>query len=165
MVKTLVQYFIQQDHLDLPGIGALKWVKQDAFWQNNELIAPVETIVLDAIEAKPAKQFYNFLADELAISTEQAGLKYDQFLQDFINGSSGQLVLGNLGTIHKQADSYEWTSNYDASLFYKNITVSRETVHDNDPYLETDNTNNDKWWIWALLFLIIAIGLIYNKLF
>jgi hypothetical protein len=164
MVNTLVQYFIQHDHLDLPGIGTLKWVKQDAFWQDNQLIAPIESIVLDPIDNKPSKQFYIYLGDELAVSSEQAVLKYEQLLKNFIDDTAGQMVLGNLGVIQKKENKYDWTSNYDASIFFKNITLSSDTILQSEAYWELESNNADKWWIWALAISIVSIGLIYFKL-
>lgn len=165
MVNTLVQYFIQYDHLDLPGIGSLKWVKQDAFWQENQLVAPVENILFDPIDNKPSKQFYVFLADELSISTDQAVLKYEQFWNDFLEKDSTEMSLGNLGVIQKKENQFYWISNYDASSFYKNITLSQESIRQYETHLDSNGSPIDKWWIWALLITGFSFALICFKLY
>jgi hypothetical protein len=165
MVNTLVQYFIQHDHLDIPGMGTLKWIKQDAYWQDNQLIAPVENIILDPIDNKPSKQFYVFLADELSISTEQAVLKYEQFWNEFLENNLTEMSLGNLGVIHKQENKFLWNSHYDASSFFKNITLSQDAMTQYEDTLESTNSNIDKWWIWALLITLLSFALIYYKLY
>jgi hypothetical protein len=165
MINTLVQYFIQHDHLDLPGIGTLKWVKQDAYWQDNQLVAPVENIILDLIDNKPSKQFYVYLADELSMSTEQAVLKYEQFCNDFLEKDMSQMPLGNLGVIQKKENQFHWISNYDASSFFKNITLSQESINHYEANLESTISNDNKWWIWALLITLFSCGLIYFKIY
>ena len=165
MVNTLVQYFIQYGHLDIPIMGTLKWTKQDAYWLDNQLVAPVENIILDPIENKPSKQFYVYLADELSISPEQAILKYDQFWNEFLDKNPARMSLGNLGVIQKMDNQFQWTSHYDASSFFKNITLSQDTVNDYEAHLESNSAHIDKWWIWALLFTLFSLGLIYFKLF
>jgi hypothetical protein len=163
MINTLVQYFIQNDHLDLPTIGSLKWVKVEANWQDGVLKAPQESIILDPIEIKPAKQFYNFLADELSISSEQAILQFEQFLNQFNNSSIGQLQFGSLGVLHKKGNEYHWVSNYNAAEFYADIVIETNDNALNVPYWDLEQPAKDNWWIWALIIAITALGIIYFK--
>lgn len=162
MTNILVQYFIENDHLDLPGIGTLKWIKEEASWRDGILHAPKEQIVLDPIDNKPSKFFYVYLADELSVSTEQAIIQFDQYLNHFIEQSVGQLSLGNLGILKKNANQFQWISNYDASIFYQDLIIDSSN-NTTIPYWEIDEPKQDKWWIWALIFMAISIGLILYK--
>ncbi len=162
MIKHLVQYFIQNDHLDLPGVGAIKWSKQEAFWKEGVLIAPKEQIVFDPISSKPSKQFYNFLADELGISTDQAMLKFESFVENFTSQTISDLVLGNIGTLHKNASKITWESNFDDKAYYKDLDLSSTAQ---SQFIANQNAGlyNDKWWIWSLLIALLAAGLIVYK--
>lgn len=163
MIQNLVQYFILNDHLDLPGIGTLKWLKEEANWQNGQLIAPKEQIQMDPIDNKPSKHFYTFLADELAISSDQAALKFEKFISDFNNQTVADLAFGNLGVLHKKANQYQWISSFDASTFYTDILIDETQLSNPIPYLENNHIQKEFWWIWALLISVISVGLIYFK--
>ena len=163
MTNLLVQYFIQNDHLDLPGIGTLKWIKEEASWQDGILVAPKETIILDPIDNKPSKLFYLYLADELAVSTEQANIQFDQFINQFSEQAVAQLVIGNLGTLNKSANQYQWVSNYNAALFYQDIIIDENNLNKTIPYWKLETTKQESWWIWAILIMFLSIGLIFYK--
>jgi hypothetical protein len=164
MIQSLVQYFIQNDHLDLPNVGSLKWSKQEAFWKDGILFAPKEQIIFDPIDNKPSKQFYNFLADNLGISTDQAIIKFEDFVSNFSNQTVAELVFGNLGTLCKNSSHITWNNSYDDSHYHKNLDLTHSLIQDNNTQV-TNFRTNDKWWIWALIITTIATSLIIFKLF
>ena len=82
MINSLTQYFAQNGQLILPNIGMINYHKVEAVWVNSKLVAPKETILFEATDSKPSKQFYHFLGDNLDISYEQAIVQFDQFLDN-----------------------------------------------------------------------------------
>ena len=146
----------------MPGIGSLKLTKTEAYWEQNQLIAPKEEIVLDPMANKPSKAFYIFLADDLGVSVEQAILQYESFINQFISQTIASLTIGNLGTLHKNASQISWNNLYHSANYFNNITVAT-----------TSNTNEDtngfaperkiSWWVWGIIFTVVSLTLIYVK--
>lgn len=159
MIQILVQYFILNGHLDLVNIGSLKWVKKEAFWQDDTLVAPAEEIVFDSVFNKPSRFFYNYLADELGISTDQAALKFDEFMNSITSENTTEVQFGNLGTIKKDNNTYSWTSNYNSTTYYKDLQVPKSSSYNNEQAIVKSN----KWGIWALVLFLMALALILFK--
>lgn len=162
MIKSLEQYFIQFGHLELPKIGSLKWLKKEAEWQNGKLIAPSESIILDCIDTKPTKAFYNFLGDALNISTEQAIIQYDQLLDNAIENNE-PITIGNLGTIKKVDNAYIWLSNFNSTTYFSDINLGNVSLSDSS-INTVHKSNKMNWKIWALLlFAIAAIAILFKQ--
>ncbi len=161
MIHTLVQYFIKYGHLDLPTIGILKWSKQASYWELNKFVAPKEFIELEITEVTPSKQFYNFLADELNISIEQANLQFDAFIQQFKEQKITSLNFGNLGTLHKNENLISWNNLYNADLYYKDLAMDMAPLFESK--YEQANKNRDYWWVWTIGLILIAAALILLK--
>ena len=161
MIQTLVQYFIKNGHLDLPSIGILKWGKQASHWENNKFIAPKEFIHLEITEVVPSKHFFNFLSEELNVSVEQANLQYEAFIQKFLSQPITSLNFGNLGTLHKNQNEISWNNLYNAAVYYQDLSMNIAPVF--EEHQGENNQKKDYWWIWALLLVAIAAGLIIYK--
>ena len=162
MNNTLVQYFIKYGHLVLPGIGILKWDKQEAYWENNKLIAPKEQIILEPIFEKPIDSFFAFISEDLGISKDQAHLHFDEYMDDFTCRTIASLNIGNLGTLHKNASQYSWNNLYNSVSYYRDISP-------NMVELNTESLSNEKpikveaWILSAGIIFIIAVTLIIFK--
>jgi len=163
MINILVQYLIKNGHLDLPSIGTLKCIKQESYWQNNNFIAPKESIEFESINVVPTKHFYSFLADELNISLEQATLKLEQFIFDFKSQNNSKLVFLNFGYLQYNDYLCTWHNIYDTNIYFKNLKL--EVAEVNHQIDNNTNTIKDLWWIWALLFFILSASLIAYKYF
>lgn len=163
MNNSLIQYLIKFGHLVLPGIGILKWQKQEAYWENNKLIAPKEQIILEPKFEKPAKSFYAFLAAELGISEEQAILQFEDYMDNFTGRTIASLNIGNLGTLHKNASQYSWNNLYNSVSYYRDIVPN--LAENRTGELITENTSQKiaTWIIWAGIITITAISLIVFK--
>lgn len=163
MIKSLEQYFIQFGHLDFPNVGSLKWHKKEANWQDGKLTAPVEEIVFDIQVTKPSKVFYNFLADALNTSNEQAIIQYEQFLHKFIENGE-PLVIGNLGILNHHNNKFTWETKFKASDYYADINLGTISLSDN-AIDKSHNLKKDNWILWALLLLVIAsIAILFKYL-
>lgn len=154
MIKSLEQYFTQFGHLDFPKIGSLKWYKKEANWQDGTLNAPVEAIVLDLQVTKPSKVFYNFLAEALNTSNEQAVIQFEQFVQDFIENGE-PLVIGNLGILNNHNNKFTWETKFDTANYYAPIKLGTISLSEN-AIDKSHNLKKDNWILWALLLLVIA---------
>jgi hypothetical protein len=154
MIKSLEQYFIEFGHLDFPNVGSLKWYKKEAIWQDGKLTAPFEEIVFDAQALKPSKVFYNFLAEAMNTSNEQAVLQYEQFLQEFI-ANDEPLAIGNLGILKSQHNNFSWESKFNASNYYADINLGTISLSE-DAIDKSHNLKKDNWILWALILLVIA---------
>jgi hypothetical protein len=154
MIKSLEQYFIQFGHLDFPKIGSLKWYKKEANWHEGTLTAPVEEIVFDLQVTKPSKVFYNYLADALNTSNEQAAIQFDFFLQEFIENGA-PLVIGNLGILNNHNNKFTWETNFEAANYYTDIKLGTISLSEN-AIDKSHNLKKDNWILWALLLLVVA---------
>jgi hypothetical protein len=161
MIKSLEQYFIQFGHLDFPNVGSLKWNKKEANWQDGKLSAPVEEIVFDLQVTKPSKVFYNFLAEALNISNEQAVIQYEHFLQEFIVNDE-PLAIGNLGILNKHNNIFTWETKFDATNYYADINLGTISLSEND-IDKSHNLKKDNWILWAIFLLVIATVAILLK--
>lgn len=161
MIKSLEQYFIQFGHLDFPKIGSLKWYKKEANWQDGKLVAPLEEIVFDIQTSKPSKAFYNFLADALNASNEQAILQYDQFIKDFIE-TGDPLIIGNLGTLKQLDNEFIWETQFSSSNYYADINLGTISLSEN-AIDKSHNLKKDNWIVWAILLLVLASIAIFFK--
>ncbi len=162
MNNSLIQYFIKFGHLVLPGIGILKWHKQEAYWENNILVAPKEQIILESVHEKPSKQFYTFIADDLGISVEQANLQLEAYINQFISQKIGSLNIGNLGTLHKNESQYAWNNLYQGDHYFKDITPILAATFTDDNTIDKPKQKNT-WIVWAIVIAVISISLILFK--
>ncbi len=162
MINSLVQYFIKNGHLELPGIGSLKWLKQESYWENNMLVAPKELITLDPISNKPEVAFFIHLSDDLGISVDQAEIQFDEFLNSFKSQTIASLTFGNLGTLHKNAANISWNNLYYSESYFK---FNEPTIVSNDSNDLDDvySSSIKSWVLWAITIAIVSIILIVYK--
>ena len=71
-------------------------------------------------------------------------------------------MIGNLGSISKNEDSYTFESHFNSSQFYKDIEVGNLL---NSEIFETELSaqKNDKWANWAIALAVIALLAILLK--
>jgi len=160
MLTHLTQYFAQYGQLILPNIGVLQLEKEEAQWETAVLLAPKEKIVFEHSLMKPSNSFYQFLSEQLSVSTDQAMVQYQAFIDHVFSTENAQLQIGNFGTLSKQMDKYSWNASFDSSLFYKNIDIAPQ-----DEQVPMNENSKDKWYWWALLLAALAIiSILYKSL-
>ena len=123
MIHQLVTYFIRFGQLDIPSIGNLKLSKKEAEWEGGILMAPKEMIQFELGNNTPTKHFYQYLANALDISLEQAAIQYEQIWKTQLE-LDHKLTLGNLGILSKEGDSFQWKSHFDSTQYFNNIDLS-----------------------------------------
>ena len=162
MINLLVQYFIKNGHISLPGVGTLQLTKNESFWDDGKLIAPNEYIQLDHKSFDQSNLLIKYLSDELDVTQEEANTQFIKFLEPILTHQTASLNFGNLGTFHKNGSKITWNSIYKSEEYFKNATPSLFNPNDN----QKNNTlakKDNPWIIWSLIITIISITLIIYK--
>jgi hypothetical protein len=145
-----------------PGIGVIKWQKQEPYWENNKLVAPKQQIIFELMYEQPSQQFYTFLADDLGVSKEDAILQFEDFINQFTIKTIASINIGNLGTLHKNASQYSWNSLYNSVSYYRDINPKYADKKFEDGLIEQPK-KIESWILWAIGFILIGISLIVYK--
>jgi hypothetical protein len=160
MEKVLEQYFVQNNELVLTDIGTLHLSKKPAAWIGDTLHAPELTISFSTNNKKPSNIFYTYLAEALSISNEQANIQFEQFLENSFDAHNNTLSIGNLGSIEKIGNEFNWKTSFTSNHYFKDITISPITSSE-----EIVEKNSMQWYWIALILSIIAIAAIVFKSF
>ena len=160
MEKVLEQYFVQNNELVLTNIGSLHLSKKPATWIGGTLHAPELTITFSINNTKPSNHFYNYLAEALSISNEQANIQFEQFLEKSFDTNNNILSIGNLGSIEKLGNEFTWNTSFTSNHYFKDITISPITTSE-----EMVEKKSIQWYWIALILSIIAIAAIVFKSF
>jgi len=158
MLAHLTQYFAQNGQLIFPNIGVLQLEKEEANWEATVLLAPYEKIVFEPSSLKPSKSFYQYLSEELSISSDLAMVQYQEFVDHTFRAENAALKIGNFGTLSKQKDTYSWSASFDSNLFYKNIDITAQALVE-----QTNQAPKDKWYWWAIFLALVAVASILYK--
>ena len=159
MEKILEQYFVQNNELVLTNIGTIHLTKKPATWIGGTLHAPEQSILFTTAKKKPSSAFYNYLAEALSISNEQANIQFEQFLQNSFDTQDGSLAIGNLGSIENKGDEYIWVSNFTSKHYFKDITIS--PINSNE---ELEKQKSIQWpWIAFILFILAIAAIIFKS--
>jgi len=158
MVKILEQYFVQNKELVLTNIGSLQLFNKPAQWVGGTLHAPVTEIIFVEEKKKPTAHFYNFLAEALSVSNDNAAIEYEQFLVNALEEQGSKLTIGNLGYVKKVNSGYEWFSHFNTANYYKDITISPIEANE-----QANNSLSIQWYWMALILTLIAAAAILFK--
>lgn len=161
MIQLAIKYFIRFGQLDIPSVGQLKLSIKEAELIKGVLIAPKEYIEFEQCTIMPSKQFYQYLANALDISADQATIQYEQFWNKSFQ--EGAVVnIGNLGNITKNEHDYSWHASFDSSNYYNNLEIEQLPIAEIIEDIQEEQ-RNDKWIIWAIVFTSIALLAILLK--
>lgn len=161
MINLLVQYFIKNGHISLPGIGTLQLTKNESFWDDGKLIAPNEYIQLDYKNFEQSDVLIKYLANELDVTQAEANTQFIQFLESIFAQQVASLNFGNLGTLHKNGSKFTWNSIYKSDDYFNNMAPNLYPAED-----ENSNSTSRKdhsWLIWSIVIAAISIALIIYK--
>ncbi|MCX6211120.1 MAG: hypothetical protein NT104_00960 [Bacteroidetes bacterium] len=160
MLEHLTQYFAQKGQLIFPNIGVLQLEKEEASWETAVLLAPKEKIVFNQSSVKPSNLFYQFLSEQLSVSTDLAMIQYQEFLDHAFSADIAALQIGNFGTLSKQMDTYSWSATFDSNLFYKNIDIAPQEMA-----AQQNVKTKGQWYWWAIFLALVAIiSILYKSL-
>lgn len=161
MINLLVQYFIKNGHISLPGIGTLQLIKNESFWDDGKLIAPNEYIQLDHKNFEQSDNLIKYLSSELDVNHEEANIQFIKFLEPILSHQIASLNFGNLGTFHKNGAKITWNSIYKSDDYFNNIAPNLYQA--NDENSESKTRKDHSWLIWSILISVISITLIIYK--
>ena len=134
--------------------------KKPATWIGGTLHAPELTITFSTNNSKPSNHFYNYLAEALSISNEQANIQFEQFLEKSFDANNNILSIGNLGSIEKLGNEFTWNTSFTSNHYFKDITISPITTSE-----EMVEKKSIQWYWIALILSIMAIAAIVFKSF
>lgn len=160
MIQLAIKYFIRFGQFEIPNVGQLRLSKKEAEFNDGILKAPFEKIEFEKGEGKPTKQFYQYLANALDISADQATIQYEQFWKNKLEDNI--IHVGSLGSISKNEGNYLWQSHFDATNYYNNIEIEPRVTND---IFEAPSIANDRerWEIWAIVLTVVALLAILLK--
>ncbi len=163
MKAILEQYFIEQGQLDLLSWGCLKSQKKQASFRDSGIEAPVESIIFEPIASTPSKHFYSFLADKLGISTDQAAIQFDQFIQSLFDGHQEQVAFESLGNFIFKNGILNWQSYFVSGNYYTDLHFSK--ISNETDIEDATNEDKDNWILLASIIGIISLLAILFKFY
>lgn len=163
MKTILEQYFIEFGQLDLLSFGSLKWQKKEASYSDNRIEPPKESILFEPISSNPSKHFYIYLADALSISSEQAAIQYEQFIQYIFDGHQEEIAFESLGSFVFVNGILNWQSHFVSNAFYSDVyfeKVSNEIINE-----QASEDSKDNWGLFASIIAILSLLAILFKFY
>lgn len=163
MKTILEQYFIEFGQIDLLSFGSLKWQKKEASFSDNGIDAPKESIQFEPISSSPSKHFYIYLADALSISSDQAAIQYEQFIQDLFDGHQEEITLESLGSFHFVNGILQWNSHFISNAYYTEVYFNKVS---NEPIQEVNSEDSkDNWGLYASIIAILSLLAVLYKFY
>ena len=161
MISSLIPYFIQFGQLQIPGLGKLHFVQKEAVLQDGILLPPQESIQLQYNDDAPTIHFYQFLAHSLELTMDQVIKEYHQFWKDQL-GQQQDIDFGSFGKFHCHNKVFQWKSQFETSTYYNNIELGSLPLIFPEETTE-EEMQKDRWWIGALLLLLMGLLAIVIK--
>jgi nucleoid DNA-binding protein len=161
MISSLIPYFIQFGHIQIPGLGKLQFVKKDAVFHDHVLLAPQESIELLMNEEAPTTHFYQFLAHSLELTMDQVIKDYHQFWKDQL-GQHQDIQFGSFGKFQCHNKKYQWQSHFDTKTYFNDIELGTLPILPPEEIMEVE-IKKDRWWMAAIFLFVIGILAIIFK--
>lgn len=183
MFSILHHYLIEHPFLHLPGIGTMSFADVPAQLNiaDKQLMPPQRSLRLDvADDRKNGQRLMGFICKEMGVSEEEAHDRFRQFCEELRSGlaSGKSMVWDDLGAFHKDENGvvrFEQSSDLDryllpvtAERIIRQDAVHSMTVGDTETtntamqeyYEEKAPEAKDRWWIAAVIILLISGALI-----
>lgn len=182
MHGELHQYLVLHQRLDLPGIGTFCIEKKPSWFDftAKAVYPPVFTIVLQAENKTPSKNFFHWLGDRLGVSERDAVIRFNDFLfglkKDLAEGQAlqwpgiGMLSRNRAGEIRFETGVKDYspaTAAPAAQVLRQNAehTVlageqETEPAAIKEEAIEGPEQQDRGWWVAALATGILAAGFI-----
>lgn len=177
MYVELYQYLLQHYKLPVPGIGTFLLEKTPARieFTNKRVNPPAYAISLRPVAISPATNFFNWLANALQITEDDAALKFNEFAfeikKQVDNGDT--INWSGVGTITKGLDGEVKLSSAVSSSTYEvpvaAVKVIREKAEHAVRVGEDEKTSAEMvkmlshteakksyWWAYALCTALLA---------
>lgn len=179
MLVPVYKYLILHDHVSIPGIGSFTVQHSPSGISDNTILPPKQHIAFEAGSALTDKQFYQFLAAETGMNEVESVRKFQDFAYQLRKDiqSNPHIGLNGFGTFRKTPtgeitfepvvtlDHY-FTPVAPSSIEKNELIQEEEAVVESNETVEEVIIKRDYWWIWAIIFTILAlaaIGYFYIK--
>ena len=185
MENCLVRYFSINNECHLPGIGSLVSKEVPAVLDiiDKKIKAPSSSIVFSKNELEGAS-FLRFMQAEHDCDDHAAQEKWDVFSKKIENLKPQDLLsLGALGTLQKNSnDQLELIPFQNLNIYHQEIPAYRliklnaphsilvgdkETTREamQEFYVEKVPAYKSKWWVAAIVMLVVSAALIFTHYF
>jgi hypothetical protein len=176
MLNSLYKYFILHDHVGVPGIGNFTIERSSAEIIGNTIEPAKPVILFSPGSALTDKQFYQFLSLETGLSEVDSVRKFQDFAYQLRKDiqSNPFVTLKGFGTLKRNATgniSFEPAVTIDK--YFSSLTALPLEKKEEEPsqeyiteengievYTEDEVITKDRWWIWALILAVLALGVV-----
>lgn len=163
MQEHLHKYLILYRKLKIPKLGVFMVKDEPAYLDaDSGLIYPPKPVLI--FEEQPSaisdRFFFDFLAEEMGvddISAIQAFYEYSEKLLADVQDND-LTVFEGLGNFTKSADGQiVFTPETHADDLLPTLNLEKEIIALN-PVEEKEKNQNDYWWFYAIILLILGLG-------
>ncbi len=181
MQQLLADYLFQYKKCPVAGVGTLAVQKTEAviFATEKKITPPAEDIVFTN-EQVDSSDLEEYIAAQKNINKEEAAYQLNRFGEDIKNlQPSEKIILTNAGEFHKDIDgNITFLPVQLPVVFFKEIFAER-IIHPHETHAilvgDTETTNTvmneyyadeipsakSKWWIFAIVIAVAALGAIF----
>lgn len=181
MYGELYRYFIQHNHLDVPGVGTFLLEKRAARFDfpNKRMDPPGYAIAFQTAAHTPSRKFFAWLATALGITDREAVVRFNDFAFDIKKRLSDGATITwlGLGTLRKASTGEIQLDPADKDLVFQRPVRAEKVLRENAQHVmrvgEQEKTSSQMvelltqtqevqvkrsyWWAYALVTAILAI--------
>ncbi|MEO7394605.1 MAG: hypothetical protein ABIU11_06645 [Chitinophagaceae bacterium] len=180
MYAELYQYLISYQQLPVPGIGTFLWERKPAVndFFNKRINPPTYSIFLQPSSGTPSKFFFNWLANTLHISEQEAVVQFNDFANDIKNtiSNGGIIDWNNVGLLSKGLAGEIKFIPAETEMVFEKPVIAEKVIRQNAQHMirvgednktsaemvEMLNYSDEKksyWWVYALS--LVLLGLVF----
>ena len=189
MTETLVSYLLQHKSISIPGLGSMyiERIPAQTDFVNKQILPPDYHFRFDKYFDAPDKDFFTFLAVQHNIADYEAIKWYNEWAYDLRNkiregevvqwdgigslkkDASGEVIFESAGaipTLQAAAPAHRVIhSHTQHTMIVGDQEVRREIIPVEEMGQHNDfiPAKSDKWWLFALIIAVIAIGIIIYR--
>ena len=178
MYTALYQYLISHQQLSVPGTGTFLLERKPAkhVFSNKRINPPVYSFALQPTESTSSKKFFNWLANTLHISDQDAALRFNDFVIDVKNqiNNGGVIDWNGVGVLSKGLAGEIKFRPAETELIFEEPVAAEKVIRQNAEHMvrvgednktsaemvEMLNQPDEKkmyWWAYALSLALLSI--------
>lgn len=176
MLNLLYKYLVLHNHVSVPGVGSFDIETVPATLNVNNVTPPSYSLKFSSGTALTDKNFYRFVSNETGVNEVDAVRKFQDFAYQLRKDiqSFPQVELSGLGLLKKDASGgLLFEPSFSVSKYFSPVTAlpvnsiavteKADTVITLEPieeFTEEAVIKKDRWWVWAIVLMIIALATI-----
>ena len=178
MYAELYQYLLSHKQLTVPGIGTFLLERKPAenIFSNKRINPPVYSIALQSADNTPSENFFNWLANTLHISDQDAALRFNDFAAGVKNqiNNGGVINWNAVGILSKGLAGEIKFRPAETELVFEKSVIAEKIIRQNAEHMvrvgednktsaemvEMLNQPDEKkmyWWAYALSLALLSI--------